>query len=227
MKYSKATVAASASTVVLSTAVLAPSTVLVEGRRTVPKWLREAYNNKDIPLDSGRDWITLPNGVEYQPGPIEDELNDPRMAKLRARSLGYSSSSGANYNEGYKRSAYGKTRSYDGDANAMTTPYIDGSESYYDEFAQAWRALGWYIDCGNTFYSQADEDDDRDDSSGCKRYLLWASVRSRKQRKSMHHLPLRVSSHDSYSSLFLSLACTHLLDRVQPSVRACMRSTLI
>ena len=183
MKFSKATVAST----VLSTAALAPSAVFVEGRRTVPKWLREAYNNKDIPLDSGRDWITLPNGVEYQPGPIEDELNDPRMAKLRERSLGYSSSGNynVNYNEGYKRAAYGNLRKYDGDANAMTTPFIDGSESYYDEFAQAWRALGWYIDCDNTFYAQADEDDDRDESSGCKRYLLWASVST----KNSHHHP--------------------------------------
>ena len=196
----KFTVAASA------VAALLTASSSVEGRKTIPKWLRHTYNEHNaIPLDSGRDWITLPNGMEYQPGPIEDEVNDVRMANIRARSLGYTSN---NYNDGYQRGAYNdrKSNNYNqGDANAMTTPYIDGSESYYDEYAQAWRVLGWYIDCDSMFMSRVNaynngynnnnnQDADKDDNDiGCQRYLLWASVRVvlvyRVWRKTHNHPP--------------------------------------
>ena len=57
-----------------------------------------------------------------------------------------------------------------------TDQFADGSETYYDEYAQAWRLVGFYVDCN------AQDNDDRrqleqgDGASACKRYLLWAAV---------------------------------------------------
>ena len=52
---------------------------------------------------------------------------------------------------------------------------VDSSETFYNEYAQAWRLMGFYIDCN------ADQDDHRrelegEDGGGCMRYLLWAAV---------------------------------------------------
>ena len=99
------------------------------------KMMHGIINNKKIPLDSGRDWISFPDGTEFQPS----QDTDPRLENLR-RHLGYSSNNG----------------------NAMSTPYIDGSETYYDEYAQAWRALGWYIDCNGC----GDDDDNNGNGMG-------------------------------------------------------------
>ena len=76
---------------------------------------------------------------------------------------------------------------------------VDGTETLYDEYAQAWRMLGLYVDCSDqgddrrqledAQEDNADEDaqedngedDDQDDNGeGCKRYVLWAAVSSEK-----------------------------------------------
>jgi hypothetical protein len=63
--------------------------------------------------------------------------------------------------------------------------FVDGN-TYYDEYSQAWRVLGWYIDC--SYYSSqrkrrslenANQDDtsngEAEDTLTCERYLLWAA----------------------------------------------------
>jgi hypothetical protein len=59
-------------------------------------------------------------------------------------------------------------------------PFADGIGEY-DEYQQAWRFLGYMIDC----QQQGDDDDYRRNLSGsydggtgkgCKRYVLWAGV---------------------------------------------------
>lgn len=130
-------------------------------------------NKNDIP-DSGRDWISFANGVEFQPGAD----TDVRLENLR-RHLGYSSTTTTN------------------NGQAMQQPYVDGSETYYDEYAQAWRALGWYIDCSSCGGDDHNNNNDNanglgscvgagegggggnnnDNTAGCQRYLLWAAVR--------------------------------------------------
>ena len=55
-------------------------------------------------------------------------------------------------------------------------PTADATETFYSEYSQSWRLMGFYIDC------DADEDGHRrklegdDDEAGCERYLLWAAV---------------------------------------------------
>lgn len=70
----------------------------------------------------------------------------------------------------------------------------DGTETFYDEYAQAWRMLGLFVDCSdgneregrrveeedNMEQEEEDEDEEEgeeEENKGCKRYILWAAVR--------------------------------------------------
>lgn len=103
---------------------------------------------EDIP-NSGKDWITLDNGIEFQPG----EDVDPRVEHVR-RLWGTSNS------------------------NNMDHPvFVDGTETYYNDYAQAWRLLGMYMDChycANGGTEAACIQNGK--SSSCQRFLLWAAV---------------------------------------------------
>ena len=128
---------------------------------------------------TGQDWISLgdksASGLEYQPNDFDDE--DPETARqlraIRDRTL---FSWGA---EDYSKS------------------FIDGGETYYDEYSQAWRLLGFYIDCdgpseheggcGGGGGAENDQEAVQYDEYGnviktknCVRYLLWAAVSQRK-----------------------------------------------
>jgi hypothetical protein len=101
---------------------------------------------ENIPASS-KEWVTLDNGVEFQPS----EDVDPRLDHVRK--------------------LWGSNGKMDDPA------FVDGTETYYDEFAQAWRLLGFYIDCNHC-------DDGSNEASCvqqgqepvCQRYLLWAAV---------------------------------------------------
>jgi len=63
-----------------------------------------------------------------------------------------------------------------------TNFFIDSSEAEYDGYQQAWRYLGWYVECGNPSdrYSKSGSHDSNDDdgdyqaNNWCQRYLMWA-----------------------------------------------------
>jgi hypothetical protein len=46
--------------------------------------------------------------------------------------------------------------------------FVDSRNTYYDGYQQAWRYLGFYVDC----YT-------KEGTKVCQRYLLWAAVRSK------------------------------------------------
>jgi hypothetical protein len=106
-------------------------------------------SKKDLP--TGRDWVTLENGVEFQPGADVD----PKMEHVRK--------------------LWGAQSTYDTDP--YYTPFANAGETYYDEYSQAWRALGFYIDCDATENADQRKLED-EESSGCVRYMLWAAVSS-------------------------------------------------
>jgi hypothetical protein len=58
-----------------------------------------------------------------------------------------------------------------------TSPFVEG-ESEYDEYQQAWRYLGFMIDCNDGWVAGQDDDGSYDGGTGegCQRYLLWAAV---------------------------------------------------
>jgi hypothetical protein len=76
-----------------------------------------------------------------------------------------------------KRSGSGSTSGYE-------NIFVDGSGTYYNDYAQAWRLLGFYIDCnapqinGNECYDEGGGGGhEREGQQGaCQRYLLWAAV---------------------------------------------------
>lgn len=110
--------------------------------------IKGMLNKNEIP-SSGKDWITLDNGVEFQPG----EEVDPRIEHVRK--------------------LWGSNKQTD------EPVFVDGTETYYDEYAQAWRLLGFYIDCnycegadGNNEVTCVEEGKD----TTCQRFLLWAAV---------------------------------------------------
>ncbi len=63
--------------------------------------------------------------------------------------------------------------------------YANG-QTYYDEYSQAWRLLGMYVDCSNQYNGNQHRDLKQNDDNynanagqvvgGCQRYFLWAAV---------------------------------------------------
>lgn len=108
----------------------------------------------EVPSFKDQHWMSVSKGVEYQPSPQSSQ--DPKMQRTLDRLLR-------------------------GDDDTVENPYadqtifVDGAETYYDAYAQAWRYVGFYVDC------QAEAEDDRrrldgdNDGVGCVRYLLWAA----------------------------------------------------
>lgn len=107
----------------------------------------KGYLSKDDIPSSGKDWYTLDNGVEFQPS---DNV-DPRVEHVRKLW---------------------------GNSNAQDDPiFVDGSETKYDENAQAWRLLGFYVDCNHC--DDANNEAEclaAGEKTYCQRYLLWAAV---------------------------------------------------
>ena len=70
-----------------------------------------------------------------------------------------------------------------------TQPFIAGSGEY-DSYQQAWRLLGFMIDCGNASNNNNNNQDNhnsRDNNyltgEGCQRYVIWAAVRSLRNKE--------------------------------------------
>ena len=66
--------------------------------------------------------------------------------------------------------------------NYYKDDFADGLETQYNEYAQAWRYLGLYMDCDYVAQNQRRrldqeaQDEAQDDGTICKRYLLWGAV---------------------------------------------------
>ena len=108
-------------------------------------------SKEDLP---NGDWVSLHDGSgEFQLAEPTKNVSPEKAAALRAvqrRFLGYKDQ------------------------------LVDGFETYYDEYSQAWRLLGFYIDCNvvENGYSERRQLQDQDqETSACERYLLWAAVR--------------------------------------------------
>eukprot|EP00934_Nitzschia_sp_Nitz4_P005098 Nitzschia sp. Nitz4//scaffold151_size53849//46947//48605//NITZ4_006731-RA/size53849-snap-gene-0.36-mRNA-1//-1//CDS//3329537168//5088//frame0 len=103
-------------------------------------------NLKELP-DTGMQWSSLKNGMEFQPAADLSPMAEDHLRRLTSVSSTYAE------------------------------PYIEGAETYYDDYAQAWRALGFYVDCENVA-EQGDQNEDADNADNvvaCQRYLLWAA----------------------------------------------------
>ena len=81
----------------------------------------------------------------------------------------------------------GESNNYGGGGSTVygANAYADSSATYYDGYAQAWRYLGWYVECngGSNRYFQQDShshsgsgDEQQYGNNFCQRYLVWAAV---------------------------------------------------
>jgi hypothetical protein len=91
------------------------------------------------------------------------------LSTLLAKVLGADNDVHQNY--GYYSSVYGKNY------------YVDTQQTYYDGYAQAWRFLGWFVDCNggsNRYYGENQDSQSGDNynigNNYCQRYLMWAAV---------------------------------------------------
>ena len=111
--------------------------------------IKGLLKKSNIP-STGQEWISVAPNAEVQPADFTSYSPEKAamMQNTLNRMLEGSGSTKSEYN----------------------TLFLDGGETYYDDYAQAWRLLGFYIDCN----AQGDDND----GDGCMRYLLWAAVSS-------------------------------------------------
>jgi len=87
-------------------------------------------------------------------------------------------------NYGSSSTSSGYTTSSKSSAVYGTNFFAESTNSQYDGYQQAWRYLGWYVDCGNPSgrynerNSHASHDNNKNNYGNmyCQRYLMWAAV---------------------------------------------------
>ena len=106
------------------------------------------------PPSTGKEWVSLNQGAEFQPAPAAKDATPTQQRALRqAQDRFLEEQSGAE----------------------QQTSYVDSQETYYDAYAQAWRYVGFYTDC-NPAQDNHRRQLNEDEESACVRYLLWAAV---------------------------------------------------
>ena len=117
------------------------------------------FMGKDYDPKTAENWVSMSEDVEFLP-----VLKNGMNGEIDGRNT---------------RSLEQTTGSYSWNNPYSVQPFVEGM-SGYDEYQQAWRLLGFMIDCSIPF-----EDDDyhvsahsRDgdvNESGCARYVIWAA----------------------------------------------------
>jgi hypothetical protein len=82
-----------------------------------------------MPPTSALSWMSSSDGRTEYARPVHDK---DRLGPLAER---------------HWRGLTGGGGSGNGNSHGHQGMFADGSETYYDEYAQAWRALGFYVDC--------------------------------------------------------------------------------
>lgn len=106
----------------------------------------------DLPHD---EWVSVQRNVEYLP--VLNYNNQKRRLEQEQDDEEEESST-----------------TYYQDTFYNIQPFVDG-EAEYDEYQQAWRYLGFMIDCNDGGSAAYDDDDGGTTGEGCHRYLLWAA----------------------------------------------------
>ena len=129
---------------------------------------KERKNNND-------NWMSITEDVEFMP--LLNTKNN--KATTRGRTLEYDASS-----QSTSTTTTTTTGAHSYNDPFSIQPFVEGM-SNYDEYQQAWRLLGFMIDC-NTHVNGDDDDDGKSQHSGdeeitdegCARYVIWAAVSS-------------------------------------------------
>lgn len=139
------------------------------------------YSTDDLHkmADSDR-WMTFDDGVEFLPSHrlVHSDWDDAQIREWAARQL---EDNAEQEEDKGSSTATGKT----GLNNNIyrLSPFVDG-DSEYDEYQQAWRLLGFMIDCDDDIsnfnddqYNNGDQGGSGDEGTGegCDRYVIWAA----------------------------------------------------
>ena len=136
------------------------------------------YTNRDLPKNG--EWIPMGNDGSGFMQAADSELIQ-YMRNHHGRTLQQENKKHRSMSEGSFSSGYYSSSSYS---------FVDGSETFWPEGAQAWHLLGAYVDCydeegkydnerrhrnlgNNRAYGEEEQQ-----YGPCVRYLLWAAVRN-------------------------------------------------
>ena len=122
-------------------------------------------------------WVSFNDNVEFLPSHriVHSDWDDAQIRNWAARQLeSNSQNSNSNTNSGLNNNIY------------RLSPFVEG-DSEYDEYQQAWRLLGFMIDCDDElsrydddlYYQNGDNhrgSGDKGTGEGCNRYVIWAAV---------------------------------------------------
>jgi hypothetical protein len=126
----------------------------------------------DEKIDTNQ-WTSLSPKVQYLPV-LEQQLNQrqQRVRKLEGGQVHY-------YYQDLYQDAGNEGVKFDPSNPYRVQPFVEGIGEY-DEYQQAWRMLGFMIDCEVTDGDDKDNDSHSRDGSvledGCARFILWAAV---------------------------------------------------
>ena len=121
-------------------------------------------HDEDLPIvNAGEKWKSLNQDVDFVPA---DGI-DPQMVSRFLEQ--------GNYYEEEVTTDDNRMKGMDYIYDNQPFAYGDGD---YDEYQQAWRLLGFIVDCNpmvdDDYYDQGSGDSGTED--GCARYVLWAAV---------------------------------------------------
>lgn len=136
---------------------------------------------RDLPGVANPDaalWVSMNKDVQFLP---VDNLPKIKKSSKRARSL---QDENGDQEEGEEEDANEageeeESVEWEGYDPYSVQPFVEGMGEY-DEYQQAWRLLGFMIDCNSV--SSGEQDDHGGSGSGdttdegCARYVLWAAV---------------------------------------------------
>jgi len=121
---------------------------------------------KDYDPKLAENWISISEDVEFLPLLNNDKRKKQKKKIRKTRSL---------EEEGGEGDTTGAWADYD---PYSVQPFVEGM-SEYDEYQQAWRLLGFVIDCNlvqdDDYQSSHHSSGDEVTEEGCARYVLWAA----------------------------------------------------
>ena len=127
------------------------------------KYISSSSSSSSSSTENNSQWVSISKDVEFMPNGNLPPLRKPSKLRKLEETEEWEE-------EGSTTGAWEEYDPY------SVQPFVEGM-SEYDEYQQAWRLLGFMIDCNSV-----DDDDNNGSGSedvtedGCARYVLWAAV---------------------------------------------------
>ena len=138
---------------------------------------------QDLPVRDPNAWVSIDKHVEFIPADPNGVVSPPPMLR-KLDEDGYAADDAAEDKAAAKAEAEQEKIK---NGVYRVQPFAEGM-SEYDEYQQAWRLLGFMIDCNSNDAAYYDceygddgggnSGDDELTGEGCHRFVLWAAVSS-------------------------------------------------